>query len=249
VDFNSTLETIKKDLSIDIMGKIWTNTLYTNLTWKFDPAKTKKNELFEGGFKLFYRFGYPIPMQINPINSQVPVCLELETSGRQWMVNELAIQDHRMEITPGIRELLQDVNVKVEIQVKKMREEVQALDSRVIQHMFSTNQLLENMIIALNKKVGTNLQTLNLSVDKLNLDHDHSGGAAAESSSAGLPVAAGSSSAGLPVAAGSGSAGLPVAGSNVAVAAGSFFGVVQPMDIVDESSDRNKNKQNKSKKK
>ena len=87
-----------------------------------------------------------------------------------------------------------------------------------------------------------------LSVDKLNLDHESSGGAAPGSSSAGLPVAAGVPVAtGLPDAAGS-SSGLPT-GSDAAVATGSFFGVVQPMDIVDESADQNKNKQNKSKKK
>ena len=82
--------------------------------------------------------------------------------------------------------------MQVEIQVKKLREEIQALDSRVIQHMFGTNHLLENMVVALNSKVGTNLATLNLSVDKLNLDHESSDGAASGPSSAGLP---GSSSA------------------------------------------------------
>ena len=246
VDFNATLDTIKKELSIDIMGITYTNTLYSNLTWKKDPAKTKKNELFEGGFKLFYRFGYPLPMQRNPIDASVPVCLELQTSGRQWMVNDLAIQEHRSEITPGVRELLIDVNVQVEIQVKKLKEELQALDTRVIQHMFSTNHLLENMIVALNKKAGTNLATLNLSVDKLNLES--SGGAVPGSSSAGLPVAAGFPvTAGLPDAAGSSSE-LPP-GSDAAVSSGSFFGVVQPMDIVDESANQNKNKQNKLKKK
>jgi len=259
VDFNATLETIKKELSIEILGKNYTNTLYSNLTWKKDPAKTKKNELFEGGFKLFYRCGYPIPMQRNPIDAQVPVCLELQSSGRQWMVNDLAIQEHKSEITPGVRELFIDVNVSTEIQVKKLKAEIQGLDTRVIQHMFSTKHLLESLIVALNSKTNTNLATLNLSVDKLNLDHKSyaaAAGAAPGSSSAGLP---GSSSAGLPVVAGLPvAAGLPDAvgpssglstGSDTAVATDSFFGVVQPMEIVDESTDRNKNKHNKSKKK
>ena len=224
VDFNATLDTIKKDLSIDIMGKIFTSTLFTNLSWKFDPVKAKKNELFEGNFKLFYRYGYPIPMHVSPINPQVPVCVELETSGRMWQVNELAIQDHRMETTPGLRELLQDVNVRMEIQVKKMREEIQVLDGRLIQHMIGTNQLLENMIISLNRKVGTDLKPMNLDgticveTSKLNLASDGTG-------------LAGSSG-------GSGSG---------AVATESFFGISQPMDVVDD--DQNKKKESKSRKK
>jgi hypothetical protein len=232
VDFNATMDTIKKDLSIDIMGKIFTSSLFTNLTWKYDPARAKKNELFEGNFKLFFRYGYPIPMKVSPIDPQVPVCVELETSGRMWSVNELAIQDHRLETTPGIRELLQDVNVRTEIQVKEMRDEIQALDSRVIQHMITTNQLLENMIVSLNKKVDTNLRPMNLDgticdeASKLNLAGTGTGfdGAIAGSSSA-------------------------AAGSTDTVVTDSFFGIEQPMDIVDESMDQSKNKQSKSRRK
>ncbi len=125
-ELESTLDNIKKDLSIEIQGKMWTNTLFTNLIWKFNPAEHKR--MFEGEFKLISHYGYLLPVhQEQPISPDVPICHELETSGRQWQVDDQALEDHRNEMTPGMSSLMQNIDTVVEFHVKKIHNEVSTL--------------------------------------------------------------------------------------------------------------------------
>ena len=71
--------------------------------------------MFDGDFKLISRFGYPMPAkQEQPLDLSIPLCLDLEASGRQMQVDDQAMEEMRMETSPGLTTMLDNLEGEVE---------------------------------------------------------------------------------------------------------------------------------------
>ena len=148
-DQDATLNNIKKDLSLEIHGKMRTNLLYTNLDWNFNSEHRVK-DMFDGDFKLISRFGYLMPaQQEQPVNLNIPICLDLEASGRQWKVDEQAIDEMRIETTPGLSTMLIKLEGEVDFKIKKLQDGLDDIKNASNTHMFSINNSLDGCLIAL----------------------------------------------------------------------------------------------------
>ena len=129
---DATLDDVKKDLSLEINGKMYTNLLFTNLEWKFN-SEHRVNDLFDGYFKLISRFGYPVcAQQERPLDQYIPICLDLELSGRQWKVDEQAMEEMRLEETPGINTMLRNFEGEVDFKIKKLQDGLEEIENASI---------------------------------------------------------------------------------------------------------------------
>ena len=128
-DPDTTLENVVKELRLELDGKVYTSLLTTNIEWKFNPEH-KVNEWFEGDFKLVTRFGDPVCVQMDqPLNPNIPVCLDLELSGQQWRVDEQAMEEMRMEHTPGILMMLDKFGEEVSRKHQKILDNQEEVDN------------------------------------------------------------------------------------------------------------------------
>ena len=146
---DTTLDDVKKELSLEIHGKMYTNLLFTNLEWKFNPEH-RVNDLFDGDFKLISRFGFPVCVQQErPLDQNIPICLDLELSGQQWKVDEHAMEEMRLEETPGIQTMLQKFEEEVDHKIKKILDGLDEAENSSNSNMISLNNGLERCLVRL----------------------------------------------------------------------------------------------------
>ena len=96
------------------------------------------------------RFGYPVcAQQEQPVNQNIPICLDLEVSGRQWKVYEQAMEEMRMETTPGLNTMLSNFEGEVDFKIKKLPDGLDDIKNASNTHMISINNSLDGCLIAL----------------------------------------------------------------------------------------------------
>ena len=146
---DTTLEDVKKELSLELHGKLYTNLLFTNLEWKFNPEH-RVNDLFDGDFKLISRFGFPVCVQQErPLDQNIPVCLDLELSGQQWKVDEHALEEMRMEETPGILTMIRKFEEEVSYKNQKILDSLDEADNTSTSISIAINNGFERCLVML----------------------------------------------------------------------------------------------------
>ena len=143
----STLDSVQKDLKVEIQGRIYNTWLHTNLVWRFNPGEHKRNELFDGEFKLCSRYSLPLPVHPEqPVNPTIPICIDLESSGRQYVIEDLAIEDARLETTPGLNTKLEKIERVVDNKFDAVQDEITELDGKLSGHMIWANKCLNALL-------------------------------------------------------------------------------------------------------
>jgi len=129
-DQSTTLDSIRKELTVDMGGKQHTNMLFTSLQWKFNPEH-KKNDIFDSNFKLVSRFGYQLTIQPEmPAWIKMPICLDLESSSRQSQLNDLAMEDLRL-MNPGLCSMFRNIEREIFEKFKTLKD---YLDDNILNH-------------------------------------------------------------------------------------------------------------------
>jgi len=124
------LDSIRKELTVDMGGKQHTNMLFTSLQWKFNPEH-RKNDIFDSNFKLVSRFGYQLTIQPEmPAWIKIPICLDLESSSRQSQLNDLAMEDLRL-MNPGLCSMFRNIEREIFEKFKTLKD---YLDDNILNH-------------------------------------------------------------------------------------------------------------------
>ena len=99
------------------------------------------------------RFGYPVcAQQEQPVNQNIPICLDLEVSGHQWKVDEQAMDEMRMETTPGLNTMLSNFEGEVDYKIKKLQDSLEEIENASNTHMISINNSLDQCLIVLGRE-------------------------------------------------------------------------------------------------
>jgi len=98
-EHDATLSNVRKELSLEISGHVKTLPIQISLEWK----RANMDIPISADFKLTSRYGYPLVVRYDgPLDASVPLCLDLATSGRAATIRKKAIEDMRLEKTPGL---------------------------------------------------------------------------------------------------------------------------------------------------
>ena len=116
---DATLSNVRKELSLEISGHVKTLPIQISLEWK----RANMDIPISADFKLTSRYGYPLVVRYDgPLDVSVPLCLDLATSGRAATIRRKAIEDMRLEKTPGLANKISLLETSVNVRIQELQD-------------------------------------------------------------------------------------------------------------------------------